>query len=210
MRDIDFLPDRIRAQRARKRRLVVQGYFLVLCIGGLVALGYAFNRLVRKARSEVVTLADRADSLQQQLVLRDSLEQQMSDLLIKKRIEEQLGRRVSTLDVLAELQRILPESMALTSLTMETVEVRVGGRTPAVRYVSDRAGVRDRRRVLKKAKRVKVVLTGLAPTDVDVANFIGQLSASPLFEDVNMGYARNLSFRSRVAREFQASCYVVR
>ena len=59
-------------------------------------------------------------------------------------------------------------------------------------------------------KRLRLVLTGLAPGDVDVANFIGQLSGSPVFEDVNMGYARNVEFNGRLAREFQASCYVIR
>jgi len=61
-----------------------------------------------------------------------------------------------------------------------------------------------------RTKRMRLVLTGLAPTDVDVANFIGQLSASPLFEDVNMGYAKTVSVEGLTAREFQASCYVVR
>jgi len=50
----------------------------------------------------------------------------------------------------------------------------------------------------------------MAPTDVDVANFIGQLAGSRLFEGVNMGYARNVTFRSRSARQFQVSCYVIR
>jgi hypothetical protein len=57
-------------------------------------------------------------------------------------------------------------------------------------------------------KRVRLMLTGIAPGDVDVANFIGQLSASPLVEDVNMGYAKTVEFRGRLAREFQASCYI--
>jgi Tfp pilus assembly protein PilN len=59
-------------------------------------------------------------------------------------------------------------------------------------------------------KRVQLLVTGLAPSDVDVANFIGHLSASPLFEDVNMGYAKNVVVRGRTAREFQATCFVAR
>ncbi len=67
-----------------------------------------------------------------------------------------------------------------------------------------------RRSGAKLVRRVRVVLAGLAPTDVDVANFIGQLSASPLFENVNMGYAKTVRFRGRSAREFQASCYLAK
>jgi len=43
-----------------------------------------------------------------------------------------------------------------------------------------------------------------------VANFIGQLSASLLFEEVSMGFARTETFRGRSARRFQASCYLVK
>ena len=59
-------------------------------------------------------------------------------------------------------------------------------------------------------KRVLLVIDGMAPNDVDVANFIGQLSACPLFEDVHMGYAKTVRFRGAEAREFQAKCYVIR
>ncbi len=57
-------------------------------------------------------------------------------------------------------------------------------------------------------KRVRLLITGVAPGDVDVANFIGQLSASPLLEDVNMGYTKTVEYRGHLAREFEASCYI--
>ena len=60
------------------------------------------------------------------------------------------------------------------------------------------------------SRRIRLVLTGLAPSDIDVANFIGQLASSPLFEDVNMGYAKTVFHENYEAREFQASCFIVR
>jgi Tfp pilus assembly protein PilN len=109
--------------------------------------------------------------------------------------------------VLGELQRLLPESMALSTLSLETVEVK----TPleSAKDPSGRAS-RSREQQFRVAKRVRVVLTGLASTNVDVANFIGQISSSSMFEDVNMGYAKDVVYRGRPARQFQASCLVVR
>jgi Tfp pilus assembly protein PilN len=157
-----------------------------------------FHVRVAKAQTELDLLTSRGDAVKRQLCLRGTMEEQLSDLMIKKRIEEQLGRRVGTLDVLGELQRVMPESMTLTNLAMESVEIRMpasaSGRT---------AGEAER-----PVKRVRLVLTGMAPSDVDVANFIGQLAGSRVFEDVNMGYARNITYRNRAARQFQASCYV--
>ena len=130
--------------------------------------------------------------------------------MIKSRIEEQLGRRVSTLDVLGELQRVLPESTTLTNLTMETVEMPVLTDPSKSRNGSSRAMSAKGRSKPRTVKRVRLVLTGLAPTDVDVANFIGQLAGSKLFEDVAMGYAKNETFRGNDARKFQANCYLTR
>jgi Tfp pilus assembly protein PilN len=184
-------------------------YLLAVCLVGLAGLGYMFHVWVQEAEEELSILQGRSTAMHQQLDLRDSLESQLADLMIKKRIEERLGRRVGTLGVLGELQRVMPESMALTGLTMETVEVHMPA-SAASAGSSSGPGPRGSAKQEKAVKRVRLVITGLAPTDVDVANFIGQLASSPVFEDVNMGYARNVAFRSRNARKFQASCYVTR
>ncbi len=208
MTHVDFLPDRIKAQRARLRRLAVQGGLLALCLLCLAALAYVFDGRVRRARAELTMLAERGQRVGDQLQLRVDLESQLADLMIKQRIEEQLGRRVGTLYVLGELQRVMPESMALTSLKMETVSVAVPARRPRVN--GNRALAYSKSQETARVKRVRLVLTGMAPTDVDVANFIGQLAASPVFEDVDMGYAKTIEFRGRTARDFEASCFVTR
>jgi len=214
MHEIDFLPERIIVQRARRQRLVRDSYLVAICIVGLAALGYWRHGGLQQAEGALHAAAKRSRDVQTRLKILDSLEQQQAELMIKKRIADHLGSRVNTQDVMAELQRLLPTSMALSSLNLETMEVRLpvtrsrGRRTNTSLRVAP-AGVQPRGEE-KSLYRVRLVLTGLAPTDVDVANFIGQLSASRLFEDVTMGYAKNVSFRGRSAREFRASCYVAR
>ena len=184
---------------------------MAVCVVALGVLGYVFHARLDRAREELHILTSRSQGVEQQLQLRADLEAQLADLMIKKRIEEQLGRRVGTLDLLGELQQAMPESMALTNMTMETVEVREAVEPADGSNQSSRAVARDTSTgTHRTVKRVRLLLTGMAPTDVDVANFIGQLAASPVFEDVNMGYARNITFRSRAARKFQASCLVAR
>lgn len=214
MQNVDFLPERIVIQRARRQRLIRHSYLVAVCAVGLALLGYWRHGHLQEARGELAATSQRGRDVQTRLHILDSLEQQQAELMIKKRISDHLGSRVNALDVMAELQRLLPTSMALTSLNLETMEVRVpvargrSGQANASLRVSP-AGAQPRKED-KAVHRVRLVLTGLAPTDVDVANFIGQLSASRLFEDVTMGYAKNVSFRGRSAREFRASCYVAR
>ncbi len=209
MDHVDFLPERVKAQRARRRRIVCQAYLLVACVGVMVLLGYVRQGWIDSARAELSVLDERVANMHQQLDLRSDLERQQAELKIMKRIEAALGSRINVLDVLAELERVMPTGIALANLDMETMEIRV-----PVESIHTARRPRVAMGRTKKSgeiiKRIRLVLTGLSPTDVDVANFIGQLSASPLFEDVNMGYARNVECRGRQAREFQASCLIVR
>jgi len=211
MNEIDFLPERIKIQRSRRHRLVRQGYLLAICVLGLAVLGYVRQGRISKAKAELQMLDERTTNIRNQLNLLDILQRQQADLMTMKRIDDKLGSSVSALYILVELGRIQPIGMALRELKMETMTVRIpisrADRTHTS-ATATQAGARLKKE--RMVKRVRLTITGLAPTDVDVANFIGQMSASPLFEKVNMGYAKNAEFRGRSAREFQASCYLVR
>jgi len=177
----------------------------------LIVLGCLRRGRVQKAREELVRLAKCHAVVDSQLARRSELERQRAELLIIERIDDQLGSRVSALDLLSELQRLLSPTMALSQASIETLEVAVPVKSVAPVARSNRRLIDSTAHTGERTvKRLYLTLTGLAATDVGVANFIGQLSASPLFEDVNMGYSKNLEFDGRIARQFQASCYVVR
>ena len=52
MENLDFLPERTRLQRQRRRRLFRQGYLTVVCIVGLVAVGYLRQGSVQQAQGD--------------------------------------------------------------------------------------------------------------------------------------------------------------
>ena len=201
---IDFLPNRIRLQRKRRRLLVRQGVWVGFCALGLMFYAYVKQTDIRAAQAELIEMRTNNQNLQEQMLARDLLEKQQAELEIARKVEEQLGSRVGALDVLAELGDKMPTNMALTNLTFETVEQRV-----AVEMAnrSHRANVATAKRE-KPVTRIRLTITGISTNDVDIANFIAYLSVSPLFEDVNMGYVKPVEFRGESVREFQCACYV--
>ena len=205
--NVDFLPERTRVGRARRRRLVRQAYLLAMCLVGLAALAQLRQGRIGEARGELGLLEERCDQVQNQIVLRAELEAEQAGLLVKKRIDENLGSRVNAIDILGELQQLSSDRLTLTSMTIHAADIPVPTSTIAgglqVAGASGDGGQQVNR-------RIRLVLTGLAPSDIDVANFIGQLASSPLFEDVNMGYAKTIYYEDHEAREFQASCFIVR
>jgi hypothetical protein len=137
--------------------------------------------------------------------------------MIKKRVEQELGSRADCTAVLAELCRVIPANSSLMTLEFKTVKVQVveqgswrpadaAGRRPAVPAPAPVQPPQPER----SDRRIRVLLTGMAPTDVDVANLMGQLAACPLFENVHMGYSKPVRFRERPAREFEISFLLAR
>ena len=209
MKEADFLPEWLRQQRVRRKRLIRQGQLLAICMACMALLTCVRQAWISEARAALTGIHDRAEAQNRMIAQIPPLERQMADLLIKKQIDSELGSRTDCTAMLAELCHLMPRNMSLASLELKPVEIRVEPDYPAKREAR-RPARGGRRSAAKLVRRVRVVLAGLAPTDVDVANFIGQLSASPLFENVNMGYAKTVRFRGRSAREFQASCYLAK
>ena len=203
MENLDFLPERIRLARQRRTRLVRQGYLTAVCIVALVVLGYLRQGSVRQAQASLEALNTQQIQIQRQISMRQELEHKLADLETVKRINDGLGSRVRAMDVLAELDKVLPRNMALTHLSFEAVQYQV----PVKAADGGAPSPVDANKTVT-LKRVRLLITGVAPGDVDVANFIGQLSASPLLEDVNMGYTKTVEYRGHLAREFEASCYI--
>jgi Tfp pilus assembly protein PilN len=216
---VDFLPERIRRQRARRTRFKLQVYVVGLLAAFLVAIACFNHGKIAAAQAQLAVHEERSATVKQQLGVLSNLQKQQTRLMLSKRVDEMFlakeGTRIRVIDVLAELGKLLPDGISLQSLNCETMDVALektapqGSDNKSAGPVLAPAGASQSGKP-GSIKRVKLVLTGVAPTDVDVANFIGQLSASPLFEDVNMGYAKNVMFRAKNAREFCVSCYVAR
>ena len=210
MDDIDFLPERIKTQRARKRRLKRQWYLMAIAVAAQLVWAYSCGRRLVGAKQRLEQMQQRSAGMERQLALKGQLERQLADLLIKERISKTLGSRVGVLDITHEIERLLPASMFLKDLRLETIEYQSRSADTGRVNSSRRATAGPGRTRTKAVKRVRLTITGLAPSDVSVANFIGQLSTSPIFEEVGMGYTKKTVYRKRIAREFKASCYVVR
>ncbi len=207
---VDFLPERVTIHRAMRARLVRQGYLLGITLAALIGLAYFNEERIGRAEAQVVGLDNQSSNMTRQVETMYDLQRQHSDLVIKQRIDNRLGTRINGMDILGELGRILPKSMALTSLELDTRAVIIKLKPAAGGVPTAARGRRARKDRHKTINRLKLTITGLSPNNVDVANFIADLSASPLFEEVDMGYAKNVIFRTKPAKEFQTSCYVVK
>ena len=98
------------------------GYLLGGCVLAMVALTVVRQHRIAAARADLEALEDRAGNIKRQVEMIPPLERQMAGLLIKKRIDKELGSRADCIAALAELCRVMPPNLAMRSLTMKPVE----------------------------------------------------------------------------------------
>jgi Tfp pilus assembly protein PilN len=200
---IDFLPEHVRQKRRRRARLIRQVNLLVVCAAGLAVLGAVRQRSVRHADAGLIELRQANARAARQLQQRMDLEREWASLLQKRQIDRRLGSSLTVRDVLAELSHRLPESMSLTELKVRAVQAGGSRRRSGASGSLRRAGGTG-----QPGRRLRLEVAGLSPTSEAIANFLGRLGSSPLFEDVNLEFTQDTLFRGKDAREFRATCLV--
>jgi len=217
MNVINFLPNDYLERRHRQRANLIG---LAIAAGTVVALGLIVGVMairdfaVSRTRSAIERQYAEASRQIEELT---RLEEHKADLLRKVDLSAALLERVPRSLLLARLTNHLPAKTSLMVLTMKLEEVEMEATPKADKAAEDEDNPKTPRPSPKsggkkdKANTVKVKqyafrLDGLAPTDVEVAEFLARLSADPFFQDVNLQFSEEFSYQEGVRlRRFQLS-----
>jgi Tfp pilus assembly protein PilN len=175
--------------------MVILQAWLTLVLGAGMATWVALKD--RNNSQAERTLAVQCAQLTQtyaQLAEVDKLDSLRRQLRQQEEVVSRIGFAIDACKAVNALDERMPKQMALTGLVLENEEradhsVLATGRGPGGDPPVDR--------------RLRVRVQGVCPTDVDLANFMTQLSAVPFFDAVNNTYAREKSENNRVMREFE-------
>ena len=199
MRDLEFLPAWYPQLRRRKRLMLLHAYMTLVIAGGLGLWMFLAHRNVRSAEAAVTQLEGSLTQTQgelQKLAEKTALQNQ---LLQQKQIEDKLGLHVESTRMLTSLEAIMPRSMSVLELSLETQEQLAGGGGLAG------AVAREEHKEQAVDRRLRVRLVGVSPSGEDVANFLAQLSNVPFFDQVAMTYARDRIEAGHMMREFEVT-----
>jgi hypothetical protein len=210
MREIEFLPDWYPRAQRRKRIVLLEGWLLFLLILGLGSWMLLAQRNVFGAERSLSSLKGQLDQmhteqrmLDEQLVLRKELQ-------AKEQLLASLGYPVEMTRLLQTIDSIMPKATSLTEFGCETEEQvkPVAGNTPAV---GAHAGYRDRNRDGQPQqqqqidRKLRVRIVGVAPSKLDLANFLAGFANVPFFQQVAVTYARDKSEAGHVLCEFEVT-----
>jgi Tfp pilus assembly protein PilN len=194
MSQINFLSDQFLREQGRRNRLGRQVLLIVMVCLAMVAWGATAWRQLAVMKADLASRSALASDLARQTEQYVQMQQRFNDLRYQAKVQQELLMPITVTQVIATLGQLMPDSHTCSKLVVRATE-------PTPRPVAAEASKTAPRSVETPVMRVEIV--GLAPTDTDVANFVDQLTAHPIFEAVKLDYTRPQSVASVTAREFR-------
>src|SRR5439155_2745878 len=93
-----------------------------------------------------------------------------------------IGRPIETTRVLTTLEEIMPKEMALLDVALDTEEPQKPTGSLAARAAQEQ-------QQKEQEGKLRFKLHGIAPTDVDLAEFLAKLTAKPFFKQIELLYS---------------------
>jgi hypothetical protein len=200
MREIDFLPAWYPAIQQRYRWMIIQGWATLVILTALTAYAmvvrvklHIAGRTTEQTEAQVRVSQEQLAKLTEKMKFEEELRQ-------KDQILAQLGLGVDSTRLLKAMEDAMTPEMALTSFSMETLEL------PRAVPLSLVTSQRGQPQTDELDRRLKVVVDGVAPSDVEIAAFMEHLQRFGCFENIAFPYMREgRSHDGHVLREFEAT-----
>jgi len=195
---VNFLPDwyvESGRRRAHMQRMTAAVAMLAVVLGTFIVLTRSEKHELEEYHRALLQQTAAAEG---QLTEVTKLQNARAELVRQVKTYRQLARPLNVSDVNAALAALTPEAICLTELT---IEAQTRERRRAVPGQVDAAGKPLYQRESYQIFRIDV--QGVAPTDVQIANYVGQLAACPLFRDVQMAQSRQGKIGEALTREFR-------
>jgi len=206
-KDIDFLPENYHETKAQRHtNIVCLGLFvLVVCGVGIGSLlikqrCQEMNQQVGKINLE---MAKAGESLKKLELLESKKKMMTSKAAISALLMEQVPRSL----LLATITNKLPSNVSLLSYSLNSekvVEKKTQKTKSSRKKTRKKGGNAHKKKVdLPKKMKVGIELSGLASTDIDVAQLIDNLNKSALFEYVNLILSEEFPRNDEILRHFK-------
>jgi Tfp pilus assembly protein PilN len=191
--DLSFLPDDYMERKAQRRAAIIGGSLLSVVVLGVAGALYVTERStdgIERHHAQVVhEFNEAARRLEQVKKMHD----QQRKIVQHAELAASLVEKVPRSNILAELTNSLPPGTSLLDFLLESHQHQDPTPVASTAFDQKKAALEAKQKadaagVAADAPKfdVHIRLSGLADTDVQVAQFLSRLSASPLFRDVNM------------------------
>jgi hypothetical protein len=207
MININFVPD---DYVQKKESLRANTFYLVLFLIAMSALAGTFAVIKfrqRNALGEQIAVSKRMDEAKKAIAQLEELQNKkkfmMKNVLLTAELVEPVPRSI----LLAALTNNLPAGASLKVVDIKQVQpVVVSPTAQESKYEAAKkntAKSADSRASLEKLLETQIAIEGIAPSDIEVAQYISRLTGSILFEKVSLVQSKESSIDKNLLREFK-------
>jgi Tfp pilus assembly protein PilN len=206
-KNMSFLPeDYLKSRLERRTNVICLTLFAVVLMGTIGAVLMQARKHAQE-RSLTRTTDHQMDEVARRIEQLEELQQRKGVMMRKARVTSMLIERIPRSVILAELINNMPTALSLTELELDTRVVRDAA--PKAKTAMDRAKDKARANLIE-ADEIEIIptsvtmnLAGIAPTDVQVAQFITALNRHEMFRDVNLLVTETATIEEQTMRRFR-------
>jgi Tfp pilus assembly protein PilN len=219
MTTTSFLPEDYLDQKAERRTNLISLSLFGIVMVSVFAAFLVTNRQWSQVKSARGSVNEQYEQAAAQIETLNELEEQKNQMLSKARLAAALVERVPRSILLAELINRMPNRLGLLELELESQKVVPVREAPRRRGSKGRLGpkraiTREEAAKMQEDKdkkiepprfRASLKLVGVAPTDLEVSEYINALNSYELLKDVNLVSSEERKFDGEKMRQFEIS-----
>jgi hypothetical protein len=210
-----FLPEDYLAKKAERRTNIISLTLFVVVLFAVIGAFLVTNRQWNSVEKQVATINNAYLQAGEQLEELKELEQQKEEMLRKAEIVAAIVEPVPRSILMAELINRMPERLGLVEFELRSEKVkaaRVAGPRPAstgrhnqgpTRGLTRQQAADQVQKIEAPKFEVKMVMKGMAPTDLEVSRYLAELNAYSLLDNVTLEYSEEKEFDGQMMREFK-------
>ncbi len=206
---INFLPDwYVQAERSRasRRRQIV---LIAVMVAGMAFLWVITTHRKSQLSEYLAALEDQIATAEGQITEVMKLQNEKRSLARQVRIYRQIARPLNYSQISGTLAAYMPPEISLTELYAHTEVIEQTRPAGDLRSGPANATRGKRNNTITTSYPVVVVeVEGSAPSNVDIANFVGRLAGSGLFRNVKMIHSRQGENADIITRRFKVAMEV--
>jgi Tfp pilus assembly protein PilN len=210
-----FLPEDYLDQKAERRTNMISLSLFAIVMVAVFAAFLVTNRQWSQVKAARASVNEQYEQAAVQIETLNELEQQKNQMLSKARLAAALVERVPRSILLAELINRMPPRLGLLEFELKSQKVKAVRRAPTRQGATGRIGpsrarTREEAEAMQEDKKIEapryevsLTLVGIAPTDVEVSQYITELNDYPLLEEVTLEYSEERKYDGDKMRQFE-------
>lgn len=203
--NMSFLPeDYLEKKIARRTNAIFVSLFAVV-LTAVVAADFVGRRQADVQLKELAARHAEFEDMRRTFEQIEELNAKKDEMKNKANVTATLKDNVLKSMVFAELINNMPATLRLTDLELQTKVAQNGA--PPARTAIQREKLRQQATGQNEVQVVPTVvditLVGMAPTDVEISEYIGNLNAHELFRGVSLSFVEEAKKEDNVMRKFR-------